>query len=247
MAMWHEAGFYEERDSVKDQWDGRFNPKYTPVIPMGKGNSITVPQGGFWFHGADLAKKRSGGVNNKKVKLRAGGTTTLEIACDLDYTNVNYNGGVYTNGGNYGKDPNKDACPDGNEVWKSRHVAQFGPEVLLGCGLAITTKGPSALEWELNNIKTEDLTVFSVKNDCIKKRDTTFAIPAEMPKCPPEGCVCAWFWQGQDSNDEMYMTGFLCDVENPKNGLVLGKPQPAKYCGDGKTSCVTGPKQPLIW
>lgn len=245
IAPWHESGLYEEKSGVKNQWEDTYDGSFTPVIPLGAQNSIKPPAGGFWFHGADLNVKKD--KNNKKAKLRAGGTVTFELACNRKHTNVNLQGGVYTNGPNYGKEPEKDACPDGDEVWKSRHVSQNGKEVLLGCGLAITTKGPASVGWDLDKVKAEDLVVFSVKNDCVKKRDTTFAIPADMPECPPEGCICSWFWQGQESNDEMYMTGFLCEVEGGKKNGNFGTPQPAKYCGDGKTACVAGPKQPLIW
>lgn len=247
MAVWHEAGLYIEKDSVKDRWDGTFKEGYTPVIPLGAGNPIPPPPGGFWFHGADLSVKKKEGTNAKRLKLRAGGTTTVEIACERKYTNLMLQNGVYTNGAKYGTDPNAAACPDGDEIWRSRHVKQYGPEELLGCALAIAYKSPDQINWNLDNLSNNDLIVFSVNQNCIKNRDTTFSIPANMPLCPTGGCICSWFWQGKESNDEMYMTGFLCDVEGGKSNLKPGIPQPAKFCGDGRTACVTGPKQPLIW
>lgn len=114
----------------------------------------------------------------------------------------------------------------------------------LGCALAIAYKPLESLK-SFADIKTSDFTVFSVKNECVKELKTDFAIPKNMPACPPGGCICAWFWQGQDSANEMYMTGFKCDVEGGVSGATPGTPKPATLCKDG--NCATGPKQPLIW
>lgn len=140
---------------------------------------------------------------------------------------------------------NGQACPDGIEVWKSLHIPEPPAKpVYLGCALAIAYKPLASLS-SFADIKTEDFSVFSVKNECVKDLKTEFAIPKNMPACPEGGCVCAWFWQGQDSANEMYMTGFKCDVEGGITGASVGTPKPASLCKSG--SCASGPKQPLIW
>ena len=90
-----------------------------------------------------------------------------------------------------------------------------------------------------------DFSVFSVNTQCVETLRTSFDVPAVMPPCPAGGCVCAWFWQGQNSDDEMYMNGFRCDVEGASVAATLATPEPAKYCPTG--GCVTAAKQPLYW
>lgn len=68
---------------------------------------------------------------------------------------------------------------------------------LLGCGLAIAYKSNA------KDVKPEDFTIFSVNTKCVKTLKTNFDIPAKMPACSGGKCICAWFWQGQTSADEI--------------------------------------------
>jgi len=208
VGLWDNSGFYQSNDG------------YTAAYPLAnKGTD-------FWFHGASIP---SNPAAHPAKKLQAGGSVTLELSCQKQFTSM-------------GGRANGQACPDGIEAWKSLHIPQPPAKpVYLGCGLAIAYKPLQSLK-TFADIKTSDFTVFSVKNECVKDLKTDFAIPKDMPACPEGGCVCAWFWQGQDSANEMYMTGFKCDVEGGIQGATPGTPQPAKLGGG-----VTGPKQPLIW
>lgn len=197
LGLFNAAGIYPPKDGV--QFGGKFDPGYTPAIPLGKDNSIKPPPNGFWFHGADINKAKAQGGNDPskgtQLALQAGGSVTLEVACNKKWTSM----------GN-GHNPNGDACPDGQELWKSRHVnADPSREVYLGCGLGIAYKSPNEVS-DLDQIKAKDITIFSVVNDCVKKRDVTFQIPKDMPPCPPGGCICSWFWQGQESADGKFHT-----------------------------------------
>ena len=108
--------------------------------------------------------------------------------------------------------------------------------MLMGCALAIAFK-PTA-----GDTRPEDFTVMSINPTCVRQRETAFEIPANLPACPEGGCTCAWFWQGKNSLDEMYMTGFRCDV---KGGAVTSDyPVPAPPTKD---SPKTGPTQPVYW
>lgn len=61
-------------------------------------------------------------------------------------------------------------------------------EDVAGCALSIVYKSDE------HDVKPEDLVVFSVNQKCPWKRFTDFQIPADMPACPPEGCICGWHW-----------------------------------------------------
>ncbi|KAF8460521.1 hypothetical protein BDZ91DRAFT_664316 [Kalaharituber pfeilii] len=182
----------------------------------------SMPFSRWWFHGELNNPPR----NNAKVTLPAGGKVTVELACGKQHTSF---------GG---------AKPDMNEPCPTdRPAAHAGPNVdpkmLRGCGLAIAYKS------DAKQVKPEDFVVFSVNHKCVKNRKTVFNVP-KLPKCPNGKCICAWFWQGQVSNDEMYMNGFDCNVTNPgRRGLK--RPAPARYCGGNPQSCVKGAKQPLYW
>ncbi|WWC69318.1 uncharacterized protein I206_103256 [Kwoniella pini CBS 10737] len=106
---------------------------------------------------------------------------------------------------------------------------------LLGCALAFSFKSSKASE-----IKMEDFTIMSIQEKCVRKRLTTFEIPSNLPNCPENGCTCAWFWQGKNSANEMYMTGFKCDVSG---GIGSNYPTP----NPPRKGKISGPTQPLYW
>ena len=69
-------------------------------------------------------------------------------------------------------------------------LSQFhttGFDDVKGCALAIAYKS------EARDVQPEDFTVFSVNHTCVWYLNTAFEVP-DLPDCPPEGCVCAWFW-----------------------------------------------------
>jgi hypothetical protein len=57
-----------------------------------------------------------------------------------------------------------------------------------GCALAITYKSNQY------DVQPEDFAVFSTNPTCVWNRYTDFEVPAAMPACPEEGCICSWFW-----------------------------------------------------
>ena len=111
---------------------------------------------------------------------------TVELACQKQFTSYGKNGG--------GNNP----CPSDNP---SMHAGTpIKDSELLGCGLAIAYKS------NVNDVKPEDFTIFSVNHDCVRYKNTAFQVPAGMPACPGGKCICAWFWQGQESFNEMVST-----------------------------------------
>lgn len=138
------------------------------------------------------------------MTIEAGKDLTVQVACHKRFTT-------------YGSNPSSAACPSDSgsyhaggktgtaEGWGANSEAN-----LAGCALAIAFKNKAS------DVKMEDFTIMSVQENCVRYRDTTFAIPANLPACPNGGeCVCAWFWQGKISQDEMVFSGFSISSFNP--------------------------------
>lgn len=180
------------------------------------------PISGWMFHGNPIPPP-----DGAKMFLPSGGNVTVETACEKRHTS--YGGGDTSH---------NHPCPT------DPAAAHSGPDMadqnLRGCALAIAYKSNA------QEVRPEDFVVFSVNHYCVKQLRTVFDIPAGMPPCPNGKCVCAWFWQGQVSNDEMYMNGFDCEIGTPGDRRI-GAPQPPKECREGMGPCVQGPKQPTYW
>lgn len=150
----------------------------------GDGYEASVPLSGesfstWWFHGA-LDKASS---VTEKLSLPAGESVTVELACNKRFTS-------------YGTDAvDNESCPD--DVASNHAGSPINQSELRGCALAIAYKSDFA------DVNPDDFAVFSVNTQCVQNKDTSFEVPAVMPVCPSGGCICAWFWQGQESDDEM--------------------------------------------
>lgn len=139
----------------------------------------SLPFNRWWFHGPEARNDKP----KAPKQIQSGGTLTLELACNKDFTS-------------YGTKTSNDPCPSDVNSLHSGHGA-YDPSELAGCGIAIAYKS------ELADVKPEDFTVFSVNHRCVEKTRTQFEIPAGMPSCPNGKCICAWFWQGLNSKNEM--------------------------------------------
>jgi hypothetical protein len=149
-----------------------------------------------------------------------GNPQATDVACPVDP-------GAYHAGGT--------TCREGDEScqigWEGNDEAS-----LLGCALAIAYK-PTAEE-----TKPEDFIVMSIQDRCVRERATSFQIPSNLPACPEGGCTCGWFWSGKNSDPEMYMNGFRCDVQG--GAVVSSYPTPGEPT---KGSDLSGPTQPFYW
>ncbi|KAF8471114.1 hypothetical protein BDZ91DRAFT_677604 [Kalaharituber pfeilii] len=184
----------------------------------------SMPISRWLFHG----EAHNPPPDGARMQLPAGGNVTIEVACEKRHTSF---------GG--GDTSHNHPCPSDPPAMHSG--PDFPDHLLRGCAIAIAYKQSAA------DVRPEDFTVISVNHYCVRTLRTVFEIPAGLPPCPNGKCVCGWFWQGQVSNDEMYMNGFDCSVENPGD-RVLAKPVPPKECREGMgVECVRGAKQPMYW
>lgn len=139
----------------------------------------------WWFRGKRNDKPRA------RVTLNAGGTTILETACERQHTTF----------GGAAKSKNH-PCPTDPPAAHTALGKELDKNALTGCALAIAYKSDAM------KVNPEDFVVFSVQKDCVFRRFTHFKIP-KLPKCPGGKCVCAWFWQGKVSGDEMVSASFV--------------------------------------
>ena len=146
---------------------------YTAATPLSE-----KPFSQWWFHGM-LNKP----TPTEDFRLPVGQSVTVELACNKDFTSWGSQG------------DGQNACPTDTPSLHAGTPVEASQ--LLGCGLAIAYKS------EFKDVKPQDFTVFSVNHQCVKQLKATFNLPEVMPKCPEGGCICAWFWQGQSSANEM--------------------------------------------
>ena len=174
-ALWHNSmwGF-----NVTDHTYPYDNRPVAPLLDM------TFNQ--WWFHGHLDHPPHPGDF----FELPAGQAATTELACNKGATSFF----ASSEGGDIRlKDNPNDPCPGSPmSEWHTNGIND-----LFGCALGITYQS------DVNQVKPEDFTVFSVNQTCVWTRFTDFQVPSKMPPCPPEGCICAWFWiHSPDSGGE---------------------------------------------
>ncbi|GAA6040520.1 hypothetical protein JCM8097_005445 [Rhodosporidiobolus ruineniae] len=151
--------------------------------------------------------------------LPAGGEWTAEMTCHKDYTSF---GDKTTTSGS-----EQECCPGSPGLYHAHDDAN---------NLDLTEVGGCALGIAV---------IFSVQANCVWTRETTFKIPAKMPACSGEYCVCSWHWIARQDLPNSYMTGFLCRIDGATSTARWSTPQDAQWCGDDASSCVVGAKRPL--
>jgi len=143
-----------------------------PVAPI-----KNMPFSQWWFHNHLDFPPNDGDI----FELPAGKPATAQIACNKGATSffASSEGGDIRDKNN----PNN-VCP--NSSSEAYHTK--GLDDLEGCALAIAYKS------DVRAVQPEDFTVFSVNQTCVWTRFTDFQVPARMPPCPKDGCICSFFW-----------------------------------------------------
>ncbi|KAI5480384.1 3-methylcrotonyl-CoA carboxylase alpha subunit [Pseudohyphozyma bogoriensis] len=204
---------------------------YDPVIPIGPGLSSIDK---WWFRGP-VARSRPP-PDGAVAQLPAGGSWTVEIACNWVWTSFGYRTTV--NGSHL------DACPQGNPgPWHAGEPKAYNwdPNLFRGCALGIADVDSIA------DTHTSNIAIFSVQKDCVKYKDTTFDIPAKMPKCSGKKCICGWFWQPANGTGNFYMTAFDCNITNVASDAApidYANLKTPVHCPASDPSC-TKPQHPM--
>jgi uncharacterized Zn-binding protein involved in type VI secretion len=101
---------------------------------------------------------------------------------------------------------------------------------------------------DISQVTQDNLVVFTLAHNTPWKRVVTYEVPAKMPACPEEGCICAFGWVPNGCGlANMYMAGFKCKVTGSTSTTALAKPNPPVWCEGDPSSCTKGPKQFISW
>lgn len=89
-------------------------------------------------------------------------------------------------------------------------------------------------------VQPNDMTIISVNHTGPWYRLTDYSIPADLPPCPEDGCICTWNWvhlagHGEGDGEEI--------VSDPHPGCVFGEGHMDK-ADRGSTMSCTGVKSP---
>ncbi|KAL8277450.1 hypothetical protein RQP46_010172 [Phenoliferia psychrophenolica] len=169
------------------------------------------------------------------TKLPAGGSVTFEIACNVAWTSY---GVATTKVGSA-----LDACPGNSGAFHSGVPgAAIDDSLLSGCALAIADVD------DIGDVTWDNLAIFSVQQQCVKQKMTSFEVPKMMPKCTGSKYICGWFWLANRGTANFYMTAFDCSVTGSlSSATAIAPPQDPVYCAASNKTCVTtsGSKRPL--
>ncbi|KXN82218.1 hypothetical protein AN958_02909 [Leucoagaricus sp. SymC.cos] len=101
---------------------------------------------------------------------------------------------------------------------------------------------------DIKQVTPKNLVVFSVRYHTPWKRVTTYDVPANMPACPPDGCICAWGWVPNGCGQpNMYHQAFRCRITGAHSTTPLADPKPPVWCEGEPDKCTKGAKQMLYW
>ncbi|KAL0961178.1 hypothetical protein HGRIS_006150 [Hohenbuehelia grisea] len=175
------------------------------------------------------------------LELPAGGTFTVEHAVNRAYTSLSYNGA------------------GANEFLDGQPLPKLAENVELPCisspnihtqneSMAAGTAFAISYQSDITKVTEENLVVFTVLYNTPWRRIATYSVPASMPACPAEGCICAWGWVPNGCGEpNMYMLPYRCRVTGATSTIPLAPAKPAGWCEDDFSKCTPGAKQMIYW
>ncbi|KAF4590249.1 hypothetical protein EYR38_009547 [Pleurotus pulmonarius] len=126
------------------------------------------------------------------LELPAGGTFTVEHAVNQAYTSLSFGGR------NTGDWVNGEAVPnlgDSNRAADGEMPCIGNPNLhTQNESMAAGTAFAISYESDITRVTPENLVIFTVAYNTPWRRIATYSVPAAMPACPPEGCICGWGW-----------------------------------------------------
>lgn len=183
----------------------------------------------WWMHGTRSLQDPP--PANNITQLPAGGTYDFEITGNKAFTSMGR--GLWVKPGSTPRsvpDPwSNDMGGGSSNIHAPTHAS------VAGCALGIAYKSNVA------DVRPTDFVIISSVHDCIARQLQAFDIPA-LPACPNGKCICSWFWihNSIGGTDQMYMTAFQCNIQNPST-FTIAPPSTPIRC-DGEPSCYLYPK-----
>ncbi|KAF9555468.1 hypothetical protein CPC08DRAFT_712012, partial [Agrocybe pediades] len=192
----------------------------------------------WWFHHVDRCDQFPP-ADGDFLDLPAGGQFTVEIASNRAKTTLSYNGrdaSDWPDGNTYPEDYNVPTC-----ITSPNFHAQ-NQSMAAGTAFAIS------YESDISKVTPDNLAVFTVRYHTPWKRVTTYDVPANMPPCPPGGCICAWGWVPNGCGQpNIYHMPYRCRVTGSKSNTPVAKPKPPVWCEGNPGGCTKGAKQMIYW
>jgi len=204
-----------------------------PVTPL-----YQLPMSQWWFHHLNNCDEFPP-AEGDFLELPAGGDFTVEIASNQAKTTLSYNGRDATDwpdGNTYPEDYNVPSCIT------SPNMHTQNQSMAAGTAFAISYVS------NIKDVKPDNLAVFTVRYHTPWKRLTSYSVPAAMPACSADGCICAWGWVPNGCGQpNMYHQAFRCKVTGATSTAAVAPPKPPVWCEDDPSKCVKGSKQMIYW
>ncbi|KAH7927685.1 hypothetical protein BV22DRAFT_1103597 [Leucogyrophana mollusca] len=247
LAAFHK-GMYCLNGTVQGQVDYNNDKPVNPLWNLKKSD--------YWFHHVNQCDEFPPAPGDF-LELPAGGNFTVEIAANRALTTLSYDGNftsAWGDGQNHPQDygvHNLAGAPvSSSSCIGSPNMHTQNQSMASGTAFAISYEArakPSSLFYlsDLSKVDLTNLAVFTVRYNTPWKRVTTYDVPAAMPPCPSEGCICAI--PNGCGEPNIYMQGFKCMVTNSTSSKPISSPKPPVWCEDDQMKCVQGAKQIMIW
>ncbi|KAI6101950.1 hypothetical protein F5141DRAFT_1136681 [Pisolithus sp. B1] len=221
MAVWHPA-MYCFNGTTPGQVNYNTDDATLPLYMLS--------QSDYWFHGINKCNDFPP-ADGEFLELPAGASFTVEIADNRGVTSFHPDSYSITNLG--GAPLSSSGCiAEPNFHTQNQSMAA-------GSAFAISYTS------NLSEVMLDNLVVFSVRYNTPWLRVITYDVPAAMPSCPADGCICAI--PNGCGQPNIYMEGFKCKVTNATSTAPVGTPKPPVWCEEDQSQCVQGPKQIMIW
>jgi len=184
----------------------------------------------WWMHGS--ASVNDPPNPNAITQIPAGGVYDFEIVGNKRFTSMG--DGLWVKPGSTNRSLPSPWTNDMNG-YGSANIHSPARTDVAGTAIGIAYKS------DLASVVPTDFVIVSVVVDSIARQLQTYDFPS-LPACPNGKCICAWFWihRSVGGSDQMYMTPFQCNIQNPST-WTIAKPSTTPVRCDGQPSCYLYP------
>ncbi|KAF9519655.1 hypothetical protein BS47DRAFT_1336747 [Hydnum rufescens UP504] len=229
IAAWHK-GMYCLNGTVPGFDNQNNNDAVNPVFKM--------PKSEWWMHHNNKCDEFPPAPGDF-LELPAGGTFTVEFAGNRGQTTLSF-GGKFTSEWPDGQQHPEDFSMPNNGCITSPNLHTTNQSDAAGTVFAISAISAA--------VTAENLAVFTALYHTPWKRIGTFQVPADLPPCPPGGCIAVFGWVPNGCGiPNMYMHPYRAKVTNSKSTKVVAPAKPPVWCEGTPSTCTKGAKQMVFW
>jgi len=194
---------------------------------------------GWWFHGDKCIASRP--PPDQVLELPAGGQFNVEFAGNKGQTTLSF-GGKFAKVFGDGND-HPEGLGNDHKCITSPNLHAKDEDDASAYAFAISYQS------DFSKVTLDNLVVFTTKYKTPFRRQATYDVPANMPECPPGGCICAALWIPNHCGEPNgYMIGYNCKVTNVKStARPLAPAKTPVFCEDDPSKCVKGAKGVIVF